>query len=774
MNHRINKLRIAHFRGASLSVELPFNVSKPILLIYGENGSGKSTIIDAIDLVCNQSRGSIALKSSTNFSKHAPTLGKGFKDVEVELTTAKGTWCGTLSSKGITITPRSSTRLEDIPSASVLRRSQMLRLIEAEPSKRYDELRRFIDVGNVEKGEDTLRTALKASQSRLDRAVEVRGNAEETLTKIWKEEGASQGGFLKWAKEKSALDISLLEDKMKQIEGILDAFESALRRYEHFREARSELRQAEEQLQTAEQAEREVEQQVQVGAVSLMRLLQEAQRVLRANLGGERCPVCEQPAHSAEICDRISERLREMEQLDSVASLLAKAKQNQEQKASSLKSSGEQWFRALKSLAHLIGSAKEIMEGRVQEVAKNALRTETEEAWHSFWVFIEPYKVFWEELQRGWQADIDKQNGIRIPYEQVLSANEVTEQEYLLNRRLKQMEEVVRTQRNRFTDGVLSEVCAECNRLYAEIHPDEPLGKLNLEMKQAFKGSIETKALFGESQEAPQAYYSEAHLDTLGFCLFMAIAKSTYGREGILVLDDVFTSVDADHADRIAALLLQERQAFAQIIITTHARAWQERFKRNNRGSDYVEFMDLRPWGLREGIRHTTTVLDGEALRLALEAPGLDRQVVCGKAGYLLESVLDQLTILYRVKMPRNEKNAYTLQELIDGAGKTVGAISIEKVDGLGNHTTQTLVDVWDQMIGLRNLRNMIGAHYNAGGVEYSDQEVRQFGELTLQILERLTCSRCGAMATRSTSSEFVCHCRRDSQPIRMTPPPPR
>jgi len=44
-----NKLTIKHLRGSVLPFVLPFESGKKLTVVYGENGSGKSTICDALE-----------------------------------------------------------------------------------------------------------------------------------------------------------------------------------------------------------------------------------------------------------------------------------------------------------------------------------------------------------------------------------------------------------------------------------------------------------------------------------------------------------------------------------------------------------------------------------------------------------------------------------------------------------------------------------------------------------------------------------------------------
>jgi len=46
---RIERLTVENYRGASTRLQLDFESSKPIALVFGESGTGKTTIADALD-----------------------------------------------------------------------------------------------------------------------------------------------------------------------------------------------------------------------------------------------------------------------------------------------------------------------------------------------------------------------------------------------------------------------------------------------------------------------------------------------------------------------------------------------------------------------------------------------------------------------------------------------------------------------------------------------------------------------------------------------------
>ena len=80
----------------------------------------------------------------------------------------------------------------------------------------------------------------------------------------------------------------------------------------------------------------------------------------------------------------------------------------------------------------------------------------------------------------------------------------------------------------------------------------EGIGNLRMRLAEESSGSLNYGADFGgQSDIQPQAYYSDSHLDTLGVCVFLALTKRYADDSRIVVLDDVFTSVDQHHLGRI-------------------------------------------------------------------------------------------------------------------------------------------------------------------------------------------------------------------------------
>src|SRR5436190_1723029 len=106
MPAKIQKFSLASFRGATQKVEVTLDTTKPVALIFGENGTGKSTIADGLDFICNRQFGSLDDRSmSAKPKSHVASLGHDTKLLRVTLTTTVGNFSATLAKDGPVVSP---------------------------------------------------------------------------------------------------------------------------------------------------------------------------------------------------------------------------------------------------------------------------------------------------------------------------------------------------------------------------------------------------------------------------------------------------------------------------------------------------------------------------------------------------------------------------------------------------------------------------------------------------------------------------------------------
>jgi len=138
-------------------------------------------------------------------------------------------------------------------------------------------------------------------------------------------------------------------------------------------------------------------------------------------------------------------------------------------------------------------------------------------------------------------------------------------------------EEFVKTQKNELK-LFLKKISADMNVLYTYMNDTEkveeieliPLGDedelVGLTIQFKFHGKIVTP---------PERYLSESHLNCLGICLFLMAIKIFNKTNKFFILDDVISSFDRGHRIKFAQLLIEKFSSY-QIFLFTHERDWFE------------------------------------------------------------------------------------------------------------------------------------------------------------------------------------------------------
>lgn len=114
--------------------------------------------------------------------------------------------------------------------------------------------------------------------------------------------------------------------------------------------------------------------------------------------------------------------------------------------------------------------------------------------------------------------------------------------------------------------------------LYKQVHAPDETG-FTADIRPTDTGIELEVDFYGLTRAAPFALHSEGHQDSMGLCLFLALAeRADTSFLGFRVLDDVVMSVDIGHRLGIARLLTQLGGQL-QIVITTHDQVWAKQLQ---------------------------------------------------------------------------------------------------------------------------------------------------------------------------------------------------
>jgi len=748
-------------------VELNFDPSKPVALIFGENGTGKSTIADAFDFLCNRSYGSLANYSlGQSTKKYVASLGSSASDVKVTITSGTSSWVATLGTDGPVVTPNSG-----YPNAQVLRRKAVLKLIEAVPKARFDELKGFIAVPNVEKTESALRDAVRFTKTEFDQCSQAFAQAKDSLEGLWGAEGKPGTDALSWAASEVKKDVSQLKIDIQEIEKLETAFLTTETTLASLDEATTSKSKAESALASAEEKLKTAEADQKKQTSDLVKLLQEAKLYIEKRPTLTECPVCENLIKHAELVSRLTNRIGEMEQLKVLTDAVGAARKGVESQISVLGKAGKEFCKATRVLGELLHSSKlnEVTDinvpwdSFVRLMSGSEPSGEIEGEARKLWTTVVSLKPRLKARKGSAQKSVNHYNAVKGHVDTYRTKQARAKELETWQKRLQELYDISSDERKIYVEEVLEKISDEVEKLYEQIHPDEGIGKIRFYLKPNAIGSLEFDGYFQTATEVPpQAYYSESHLDTLGICVFLALAKHFKTDKTVVVFDDVLTSIDGPHLDRFMKLLHKEAAIFKHVIVTTHYRPWRDRYRWAREPIANTQMIELGPWTLGTGLNIGEFLTAIEELKKSLSIGAFDRQGVASKAGIILESLLDFLTLKYRCSVPRNPSGEHTLGELAQGIdSKLAKELRSRNPPTKGGVKTETVLKpLIDAATEQGWVRNSVGCHFNSLGSEVTDGEVKSFGNQVRSLADTLICPHCHTLPTKRPSGSFwQCGC---------------
>lgn len=766
---KLKSIELTYFRGATLPVKIDFAPDKKVTMIYGENGCGKSSVVDAFDFLCEQDFGS--LNDRKGADKDLLTSITGTSDqLRVKLTADVGTWEAQLKpgSKTIIVKPSSGC-----PDARILRRSNILRLIDEIPSKRFEALKEYIDVSGIEKCEKTLGDAIRLKENELASHIQSFAQAESSLAQMWVAEKSPGKSAEKWAEEESAKDATQLQSTSAEVGKLL----SAIADLERLKEAREKMLKRVSDASSAHKTaldEQKVEEKKVIGEnPAVLELLRRAREFVVGN-PDKICPVCQQTADNTHLTQELEKRISAMSALTIATNKTEAAKRTLDAANAQLASADTQFIESAEKAAPKFTASKlppviaaKLPATEFEQIINASLNLGVRvAALLKIIALFEPLKITLEAHRKSADTTIAQRTAIASQLKQIKQSRLAQETTTALLGKMRLTLNVVGATRKAFVKEVLDAISTEVETLFAKLHPKESLGNIKLSLDPDNFGSLHLHGDFHSVKGVPpQSVFSESHLDTLGFCVFLALAKHYKTENTIIILDDVLTSVDAQHLDRFINLIHDEEQHFSQIIITTHYRPWCEKYRHHRAPGNKVHFIEFRGWALESGIRVQQMKLCLDELRQVLTVPPFDRQIVASKSGIFLESMLEFLARMYECRLPLKARSGYTLGELTTcfSSKKLLPALTIERStiqkDAAGKDQEiwikTPLAPLIAQIKEWAEVRNLVGCHFNELGALSVDKDVEELAKATLALGDAMVCPDGGDFPSRDASGSY-------------------
>lgn len=332
--------------------------------------------------------------------------------------------------------------------------------------------------------------------------------------------------------------------------------------------------------------------------------------------------------------------------------------------------------------------------------------------------------------------------------------------------------EILLTSFENARDSVLGRLYDEISNRFSELYR-----KLHESDESTFEAKIQPHGaglnlevgFFGRGNHPPHALHSEGHQDSMGLCLYLALAERlTEGMIDLTILDDVVMSIDAGHRRRVCDLLASVFPN-KQFLITTHDKTWATQLRSEgivtSRGS--VEFSR---WTIETGPLVSSGVGLWQLIEQDLQRGDVPNAAFRLRRGseHFFEMVCDALHCSVQYK----SNGRWELGDFLPAAiGQYKSLLKEAKA------TSQSWGDqeCFDQLHELDTVRKQIFARLNAewwavnsnvhynNWANFSENDFRPVAEAFRDLYGLFRCSKCGGMLrlarTGPTPVSVRCNC---------------
>jgi DNA repair exonuclease SbcCD ATPase subunit len=276
---------------------------------------------------------------------------------------------------------------------------------------------------------------------------------------------------------------------------------------------------------------------------------------------------------------------------------------------------------------------------------------------------------------------------------------------------------------------------------YSILHPREDYNNIDLSVEMGRRASTKIIIdLFGK-EEDPRALSSEGHLDSLGLCIFLAFVNKFNSDFPLLILDDVVTTIDCSHREKIGDLLFTKFKE-KQMIITTHDDVWFEQLRSYQRAygldGNFKNLM-ISSWNRDSGPMINPYKPRWEKIQ---EKIAIGDKGVGNEGRQYLEWLLDKLCDTLEAPVPYNSSKKYEVWELLPPIEKRLEVL-IDDAQ-YRSQIERGFLELKKTLI----MGNLL-SHYNILLDQVSIEEVQRFCESVHNLHLIFLCQSCG---------EFVKH----------------
>ncbi len=776
---RLKKVEAKGVRGIVDGPDLYFENGG--LLLCGDNGTGKSSYVDAIEKVLSGKCSSLDnVGQSVSWNKQGTHLTS--TESEIALTLTDG-------AKNIVVNlDTDCTTLDKQTHSFVLRRRTLLNFIDAKPSERYKSIEEFIKLDSFINFE----TSLKELQKRVDTELTVTTEKKEQHENALKEILALPKNFL--LDETSCLQVAndvlqtvqiptvnahdSITQRIEELEKLLAPVSNidTLQKTQVLSELLNQFPDANKLLGKAQNYAKQRKELLSEEAISkghfYAQVLEDGLTWIEEdNL--KQCPLCNSPITISDVslhitsCLQNNEKLIRLKKEQSISQReFLEALQSYKVSLTQIKTS---WQNCINQelpvkVVEAIGVLEELNSSHENVLSLDQIENDIVRLANIN--LDNEIQLLKNTIKNKLDALLGDSNYLKL-YEAKSKLSAIATHftngaqkiakniEHLTNchNQLILIIDIAEQARKNAVQKLLDAVVGIADKYFQKIHPGEEIGKPELSITHRGTGSIELKGKFHGETGDPRGHFSEGHVDSLGLCLFLAIRRLQFLQRpelSLLILDDVMHSVDARHRLGTANLIFEEFKDH-QIIITTHDPVWFEYLKMASRKSkNRFVHKRIADWTLQSGPifgDHLSNFewLSSETGKTAKPAD----QVI--KAGLLLEEMLQNLCNNLSIPVSFRIKRDYTIDLLWNSF-----CSAAQKNKEFYKQSESCIKRIDD----LRNLRNWVGAHWNEWAQLLTTDEAKAFSNAVLELRNIVYCEECNQFINKIYELNGVWSCK--------------
>lgn len=621
MSIKINNLKIKGIRGAKDTLELPLN-GKSILL-YGDNGSGKSSISDAIEwfytnkikhLSTPEIDTSDAIRNAKLSDAENSEVSIAYTNSSLDATKTLSLKNNKLVQKGSNTTEVFNNYIDDSQKENLISRYQYIRnFVDKPKGEKLKHLSDIIGFEEVTKIKSVLQKSVTNAKGLLkSQNFETLINNEKEKLIININASTTQEKNLfdtineKIKKLNTGIEVKSFED----IENLLillgkgvDANQQfELKFLEDSKSAlillKNEIKFLDEEYSKYFNEFETIANDVEaIKQTFFEELLKAGTKILSSNyLKDDNCPLCLQTKNSDELISEIKIRLTDIEEASQKMGKFKIALSN-------VKSIAIERIKRLdvlfnnnqvdKEYNKIIKEGLNSIKAKIQNYQNTADIKVTSgdkipvlnliklvENDFEFLKIINDRIIKIQESQKGETTTVLYLK-ITASRDAFLNIKKFESQKLILENQQKSFQLIYdefEKQQKEGLDNFINSFSVKINQYYQFMNIDEPFQDIEIITKGEGDelDGLTIKYKYNDKWEInPLKHFSESHLNCLGLSFFLASVEAFNNENKFIVLDDVISSFDSTHRKRFADLLFENFSEY-QIILLTHEKEWFE------------------------------------------------------------------------------------------------------------------------------------------------------------------------------------------------------